>query len=70
MDVNEHGSGYLLMGNYQRYLDTGVDRLRQMGTYGLNNRSGITQALLAGFPIERIGFGTCTLSRSEHDDTV
>ena len=62
MDVNEHGSGYLRMENYPRYLATGVSRLRQMGTYGLSNTSGITEALLSRYPIGRIGFGTCTLS--------
>ena len=63
MDANEHGSGYLRMHDYGRYLGAGVDRLRQMGTYGLTNRSGITQALLAGYPMDRIAFGTCTLER-------
>ena len=63
IDVNEHGSGYLLMREYAGYLDAGVDRLRQMGTYGLTNRTGITQALLSSYPIDRIAFGTCTLAR-------
>ena len=54
LDVNEHGSGYLTMPYYGRYLAAGVGRLRQMGTYGLNNRTGITQALLRGWPVGRV----------------
>lgn len=63
MDVNEHGSRYLTMPYYDRYLAAGVSRLRQMGTYGLSNTSEITAALLRDWPIDRIGFGTCTLTR-------
>ena len=63
MDVNEHGSGYLHMEKYTAYLGAGVDRLRQMGTYGLSNTTNISHTLLDRFPLHQIGYGTCTLAR-------
>jgi hypothetical protein len=71
MDVNEHGSGYLTMPCYARHLAAGVGRLRQMGTYGLNNRTAVTQALLRGWAVGWIGFGMCTLDRyAQNTSTV
>jgi hypothetical protein len=61
--TNQNGAGFEHWPYYQRYLDAGVDRLLEMGTYCNHTRSGgpsdrdsVTRTLLK-FPLDRTAFG-------------
>lgn len=61
--TNKNGAGFEHWPYYQAYLDAGVDRLLEMGTYSNHSRSGgpsdrenVTRKLLE-YPLERSAFG-------------
>ena len=61
--TNKNGAGFEHWPYYQSYLDAGVDRLLEMGTYcnhtshgGPSDRDNVTRRLLA-YPLDRTAFG-------------
>jgi hypothetical protein len=79
--VNENGAGFLRMPYLQAYLDTGkVERLMEMGTYGISHhstlakseqhRDNITRTLLERYPTDRLGLGVATTLHYSQNGTT